>query len=326
MSMLTANPHGDRGAVLRREAQAWLLHLTSGQATAADAEAFRQWCSESEEHARAFAETRVLWENLGPAARAVAEHQRRGNARSPAANGRGRRMTRRAFLGGAVAASAAYLLVRSPMNLWPGVAPDYQTGTGQQRRIELRKGVVVHMNTQTAINVQPGGAGIELVTGEAFVRTDTRLVSPFVVSAEGGKVMASAASQCNVRCVGDGVQVTCLEGFTSLAYDGTQTTVKPSQQIGYDDRGVGVPVAVNPDIEMAWRRRVLIFDGQPLSEVVADINRYRPGKIILTDNTLAARKVHARFSLDQMADVTSLIRDAYGAHVTELPGGIVLLS
>ncbi|EPF1450574.1 hypothetical protein ACSQPG_006540, partial [Pseudomonas aeruginosa] len=33
----------------------------------------------------------------------------------------------------------------------------------------------------------------------------------------------------------------------------------------------------------------------------------------------------ARFSLDQLADVATLIRDAYGIEVTRLPGGVVLL-
>jgi transmembrane sensor len=324
--MVTENNHDDRRAVLHREARTWLLHLTSGQATTADAEAFRQWCKQSEAHARAFAETRVLWDNLGPAARALSERQR-GRSRPPGTGGR--HMSRRAFLTGAVAASAAYLLVRSPLGpwpAWPGTVADYRTGTGEQRHVELAKGVIVHMNTQTAINVGPGGMGMELVAGEALVRTDSRLREPFVVTAEGGRVLAEAASVCNVRCTGKAVQVTCLDGHTELAYDGRQTTVKPSQQVDFDEAGMRAAIAVNTDIAMAWRRRVLIFDDQPLAEVIDDINRYRPGKIIITDDALAARKVHARFSLDQMADVTTLIRDAYGARVTELPGGIVLLS
>lgn len=84
-------------------------------------------------------------------------------------------------------------------------------------------------------------------------------------------------------------------------------------------------VAVNPEVAMAWRHRLLIFDDEPLSAVIDDINRYRPGKIILTNRDLAARKVHARFSLDQMADIATLIHDAYGADITTLPGGVILL-
>jgi ferric-dicitrate binding protein FerR (iron transport regulator) len=324
--MQTTNAQGDPRTVLRREAQGWLWQLTSGQMTAADAEAFRRWCSLSEAHVRAFADARVLWDNLGPATRAAAMDAQRQGLRPPASGSR--LMTRRAFLGGAVAASAAGLLLRSPLSPWPALSgrADYRTGTGEQRRVALARGLVVQMNTQTAIKVHRGGAGMELLAGEALVQADPRLAEAFVITADGGRVLAAAASECNVRRVGAGVQVTCLSGRTDIAYEGNRITVKPSQQIGYGEAGVSPAIGVNLDIAMAWRHRVLIFDGQPLADVIADINRYRPGKIIITDDTLAARKVHARFSLDQMADVTTMIHDAYGAHVTELPGGIVLLS
>ena len=82
---------------LRREAQAWVLRLASGQATEADGAAFRQWCGQSVEHARAFKETRAAWQALQPAARARAPSRWRARARAPG---------RRAFLGGALAPAA----------------------------------------------------------------------------------------------------------------------------------------------------------------------------------------------------------------------------
>ncbi|TCV91781.1 FecR family protein [Luteibacter rhizovicinus] len=312
----------EQQAALRRDAQAWLLLLTSGQATADDAEAFRRWCASSDAHARAFAEAHVMWERLEPAARAAASHASRRRRPMP-------RISRRAFLGSAVAASAgAFMLLRSPWSPlpgWSGATPDFQTGVGEQHRVELH-GAAIEMNTQTAFNVLPGGSGIALIAGEALVTTLPARATRFVIAAGEGKVIAGAASACNVRCLDAGIQVTCLEGDTELACAGGLAVVKPSQQVDYDERGVGTALAVNTDVAMSWRHRVLIFDSQPLSEVVADINRYRRGRIIVTNSDLAMRKVHARFSLDQLGDVAELIRDAYGAHVTELPGGVVLLS
>ena len=82
---------------LHDEARDWLLLLTSGRATVADAKALKAWCAQSPEHAQAFEQAKVLWHNLQPAAEML---------QSP------RRFGRRAFLGGAIAASAAFLLVR----------------------------------------------------------------------------------------------------------------------------------------------------------------------------------------------------------------------
>jgi transmembrane sensor len=129
-----------------------------------------------------------------------------------------------------------------------------------------------------------------------------------------------------VRCIDSESVVTCLDGQALLSLGSTESLVKPAQQVSFDARGIAAAVAVNPDTALAWRNRVLIYDNQPLAQVVADINRYRPGRIVITDRALGERRVHARFTLDQMADVATLIQDAYGAHATHLPGGWVLLS
>lgn len=328
------------GSALHREARDWLLCLTSGQATARDASAFKQWCGQSRAHARAFAETRLLWENLGPAARAVAQ-------REPATSKQqGRmdeepglvgvatpmRMSRRAFLGTAVAASAACLMLRPPLRMWPAWSDwmaDYRTETGEQRQIQAAPGVVVEMNTQTTLNRLTSRGqqlGIELVSGEVQVQTAGQLAEQFTLLAGAGHVRMPPGTQCNIRCIGKHVQVTGLSGSTELVYHGRNVTLQAGERIGYSDRAMEAVTTVSTESAMAWRRRILIFDNQPLSDVVSEINRYRPGKIVITNGTLASRKVHARFSLNQLADVATLVHDAFGASVTSLPGGIVLLS
>lgn len=325
--MSTADSITGQQGVLRREAQTWLLRLTSGQANTHDAEAFRHWCGLSQEHAQAFAQARLLWQNLGPAVEAVQKREQlRATQSSPL------RMSRRAFLGGAVAASAACLLLRPPLHLWPSwsdLTADYRTGKGEQRQVELASGVVVEMNTQTAINVRTRlgkPIGMDLITGEVQIVTAAKLAEPFAVFAASGRVLATGATQCNVRCTGPEVQVTCLNGLTQLECHGRSVAIRPAEQISYGAQGVGTIAAVDTDVAMAWRRRLLIFDNQPLADVVAEINRYRPGELILMNDALAAHRVHARFSLNQLADVAVMIRDAFGARLTTLPGGIVLLS
>ncbi|MRT32448.1 hypothetical protein FGX01_00680, partial [Xylella fastidiosa subsp. multiplex] len=52
---------------------------------------------------------------------------------------------RRAWLGGAVAASVAYLAVSPPLGLWSPVTDwnaDYSTATGEQREVHVAGGVV----------------------------------------------------------------------------------------------------------------------------------------------------------------------------------------
>jgi len=321
---------GHRRAALHKEARHWLLRLTSGAATVQDARAFEHWCEQSAAHVEAFAETRRLWENLGPAAHAWKASERvRAAAAERAA---GPRMSRRAFLGAAVTASAALVVVHPPLQLWPSLsdmAADYRTATGEQREVDLGRSIVVQMNTQTTINLRKSNGqvtGIELLGGEIQVKTTAAAAEPLIVFAGGGRIDVGAMGKCNVRCDGSRVQVTGLDGATTLRYQGQTAVLKTAQSAEFGDGRVGQVMPADLEVTMGWRRRVLIFDGQPLAEVVREINRYRPGKIILANDRLAAREVQARFSLNQLTDVAALIQDAYGAKVTALPGGIVILS
>jgi transmembrane sensor len=311
-----------------RQAQAWLIHLTSGKATRADGEAFRRWCLSNEENAEAFARTRQMWQDLGPA---IARRQASASRHERPTPRHGLRMSRRAFLGTAVAASVAALVVARYGfdNEQRGTGATLRTAVGEQRHVDVTQGVALEMNTATNIGVRSSGntvTGFRLRSGEAIVRIDPSHTAPFVVELEDARVLSGPGALFAVRCV-DGVStVTCLEGQAVLARAATKTLVKPSQQLAFDADGLGATVAVNPDTALAWRHRVLIYDNQPLADVVTDINRYRPGRIVITDHALGERRVHARFTLDQMADVATLIEDAYGAHATHLPGGWVLLS
>lgn len=311
-----------------RQARAWLVHLTSGTATTEDGEAFRRWCLASPQHAEAFAHARRLWEDLGPAI----EHRNRTSGRGDRPAPRhGVRMGRRMFISTAVTASvAAIAFVRYGLGAGVmGSEPGLRTAVGEQKEVQVSHGVDVELNTDTAIGLNKSAGhvtGMRLREGEAMVRIDAARAAPFVVELDDARVLSSPGASFAVRCVDGLSSVTCLDGETVLERGVARTLVKPSQQVALDASGMTQPVAVNPDTAFAWRQRVLIYDNQPLADVVADINRYRHGRIVITDRALGERRVHARFTLDQMADVASLIHDAYGAHVTHLPGDWVLLS
>jgi len=314
---------------IQREAQAWVVRLASHAVTEDDAHAFRQWCAQNRAHATAFSQARSVWSAMRPAAMQLKQHEA---IRQDAAAGM--RKGRRAFLGGAVAASVAYLAFRPPMELWPslgevaaGFAADYQTATGEQRSLAMNDGLLVQMNTQTRINVQAAAnneTDLELLSGEAEIQTDFNKENRVTVVAGGGVVSALRA-RFNIRYTGNNVCVTCVQGRVQVGQAIHRATLDAGQQLSYRADDFGVPQAVNTSNVTAWRKRMLVFNQVALSEVVAEVNRYRPGKLILRSEELGRSKVQASFSIDRLDDVIALIRDAYGADVTQLPGGIVLL-
>ncbi|WP_350616654.1 FecR domain-containing protein [Pseudomonas sp. HY7a-MNA-CIBAN-0227] len=292
---------------LRSEACDWLVLLTSGQATVADANALRLWCAQSPEHAQAFEQAKTLWHQLVPAVEQLQQPRHFG---------------RRAFLGGAIAASAALFMVRATIpGGFSGLTADYRTEVGEQRRVELRDGIRLELNTQTRISRREGG--IELLEGEVEVLANA--AQPLKIQAGKGWLSAAQA-RFNVRNTDHSVCVTCIEGSLTVAVGGRSVRLDSGRQLTYDTAGLGEPLAVDTQAVIAWREQVLVFNNATLNTVIDEINRYRPGMLVLLNSELGKRRVQARFSLHQLAGVALLIRDAYGATCTELPGGVVLLS
>jgi transmembrane sensor len=299
-------------ARLQSEAHDWLILLTSGRATVADGQALRAWCDQRPEHARAFAEAKSLWQGLGAASRQMVKPRHLG---------------RRVFIGGALAASAALFMVsRLVPGSFAGLNADYQTRVGEQRSVDLGNGLTLELNTQTRLNHRTLPAGmqdIELLGGEIEVQA-TAQVSVRVQAGSGW--MAAQGARFNVRTTGESTCVTCLEGSVQLDVQGQRLSLIQGRQVSYESGVLSAQQTFDPAVITAWTQQLLVFNDATLTSVIDEINRYRPGMLVLLNHELGQRKVQARFRLDQLAGVASLIRDAYGAKCTELPGGVVLLS
>lgn len=311
---------------LEREALAWVHRLVSGEASVAELEDAKRWRRISPAHAAAFAQAAHLWNKLGPAGRNVL--QRQGAMRLPAQS----LSRRRLLLGGAVAASAAAaagLAFSPPLGLWPSLSEslaDYHTRVGEQRRVAIADGVSATLNTATSLNVRSVGKEamqIELVAGEAVL--DSGVSRTVVVVAGDGRVRAGPA-RFNIRRDGRAACVSCLAGEVTVERQNAAVTLLARQQVAYAGDGLGTILAADPAIVSAWQDGVLVFHGTPLVEVVAEINRYRPGRIVLLNEKLGRQPVNARFRVDHVDEMMTLVRRVFGAEVRSLPGGLVVLS
>jgi len=313
--------------MLRQDAWQWVLRITSGDATKADIAALERWCAQSPRHAEAYAQASGRWRLLGPAI----DNAMRGAANA-AIRHRSPPIGRRAVLGGVLAASAAasaaFVVNHPPLGLWPSLtelAADYRTAPGQQRRLALADDVSVEMNTRTSLNVRPvanEGDRIELIAGEASVTTRSKAIE---VMAGDGQASASTG-RFNIRCDGPVVRVTCLDGLVEVSRQRRSITVRANQQASYSSGGFEPLLTVDAAAVTGWRRGDLFFRDEPLALVIDEINRYRVGRIILLNNDLGQRRFTARFKLDRLDVAVAQLQATFGARVTSLPGGIVVIS
>lgn len=315
------------GAV-KTEAQAWVRHLQSGEATRLDLERLEQWRALSHTHAHAFAEAALMWTTLGEAARKATTIGTVPYAANAARRGRFA-PGRRAFLigGGALAASVAgALVVRQPLDLWPSLfemAAGYRTRAGERRRIEVAS-AAVELNTRTAMDLR-ADSEFELLDGEAAVSTTEGAAQRVAVVAGNGRTSTMGAS-FNIRKNDRLVRVTCVTGEVSVRCGSVAATVRSGQQVSYDEHGLAEVAVVDAGVVTAWQRGVLIFRRVPLGDVIDEVNRYRSGRIVLLDRRLGQRLVVASFQLDRIDEVIGFISKAMSLSTTTLPGGVVLVS
>jgi transmembrane sensor len=307
-----------------REAHDWVVRFAVGNASPADLDAFKVWSGQAGS-VEAFARACRLWEAVGPAA----EHMAGADAPEQKVQ-----IGRRAFMGGALAASAAataYVGARSPLGLWPSLselAADYRTAPGEQRRIVLAGGPSIELNTRTSIALKTSSDGgaerIELFGGEAAIATRPELRRAVEVIAGDGRVTATDAA-FNMRYERDTVCTTCVVGAVEVGVGNRSVNIRPGTQIKYSGSELGAATTVDVGVVTAWKDGVLVFRSTPLTDAVAEINRYRSGRIILTNTALGRRLFNARFPIANVDGVVAQIQQVFGASVTALPGGIVLL-
>lgn len=317
---------------LQRDALELIMNAKSGAATAADLQCLEEWRQRSSAHTEAYRKAVSIWDALGTAARETATAQDRDFIAGRRA-ARTHAVGRRAFLVGGLAASAAasaLVMVQPSLGVRPFVADlfaDYRTETGEQRSITLDEGVSVEMNTRTSIDrrLSAHGTSMELISGEAAISAECSEERPVSVLAAGGRSHSSKAKFA-VRHGGGPVRVACLEGAVLVEHDGNSATLRAEQQLSYSDRGIGPITTFDPTVVAAWQRGLLIFREEPLVNVLAEVNRYWQGRIILLNADLGQRRVTARIELARVGEVISYVRSVLGAQVRTLPGGVVLLS
>jgi transmembrane sensor len=302
---------------LKREATALIVRITSGEATAEDADALMKWRARSPQHESAFQQAGRVWKSLGPA---LSADRRRSRAI----------VSRRSLLaaGGMAASAAGVALGLSALGFLPPIdalLSDYATGIGEQRTVQLPDGSTTTLDggTTLSLDYSPGARHLRLTSGAAVfdvVRDETR---PFVVSAGEGDTTALGTSfslkhgvdDIAVDCLGGRIKVQCL----------ASAELGDGEAIRYSSSGLGEKTLMDAEDAAAWRRGLLIFRDRPLAEVVADLNRHRKGKVVIAASALRSRRVSGVFHLERPDEVLAQLEDTLQVRPINLAGGIVLL-
>lgn len=202
-----------------------------------------------------------------------------------------------------VGAAAIAVVVSSS---WKASA--YSTSVGEIRRITLPDGSTAELNTHSKIRIEFNDErrDIYLARGEAFFSVAKDATRPFRVISDTASIRALGTQFSVYRKSGQTV-VTVVEGKVAAsdaqnqaAADATPIVLIADHQVileSGDD--AAAPTRVDAKRMTAWRQHRLIFEDEPLANVIAEFNRYNRQKLVLNDEELAAQGISGVFNPDK---------------------------
>jgi len=313
---------------IQQEAVSWQVRLTSGNVSDATRQEFERWMSQSIEHAQAYRDIASLWQQLpGPLS---ADRQRRIEQ----AARRRKADIRRYSFGMALAASVLLTVLTGfyPDYLTNPLA-DYRTHIGEQRAVTLADGSIVHLNTDTAIDVALSDTErrIELLHGEVEFAVAHDAGRPFRVIS-GATITEALGTRFIVRYDGKGGQVSLMQGSvrTSRSSSGSgqkeQVVLQAGQQIAFDDGELGTAHVFEASGVNAWKRGRLSMNFVPLKQVIAEINRYRRVPIKLLNDELGEREVNIAVDLEHVDEWLAALQESMQVTIIKAGPWVLLRS
>ncbi|GLQ88069.1 FecR family protein [Dyella flagellata] len=309
----------------------WWVRLREADAGGEVIEQWLEWAGQDERHLETFERLNELAERLG----GLDQVSRQGLIRAFA---RPAPPQRRWFPLAAAASIAAVMLSGALYVGWTHfavvVTPQvvYQSGVGQNREFSLPDGTKVALGAASRLSVKYSNdqRSVEITDGEAYfnvVHDDRR---PFVVTI-GNMTVRDIGTAFDVRRTGERVTVAVTQG--RVAISSRRLQVRPhstleataGQRVTYDsDKSNFVVDIVTPAQATAWRQNRLEFIDEPLSVVVANLDRYASKPVHVADADLNALSYTGTIRTDAIDSWVDALPEVFPLRVSKQANGIVL--
>jgi len=310
---------------------AW-LSLLHDQPSSGDQLTFSHWLQADPAHAEAYAQAQVMWELSEGPARTLADEDAFALQGYLDSMNRSRH-TRVRRWSGALAMAACLLLMVSigagwqPSRWIDDLGADYVSAPGQVRTVTLadQSQVTLDADSAIAVDFSRGERHVQLRRGAGFFSV-THTGEPFVVEAQKGQARV-LGTQFEVRLQPRGAQVTVLSGRVGVTANknAEQQVLTAGQQVAYRDGTAEKLHAVDSEAQLAWRQGWLNYYKASLADVVQDLRRYYPGRIVLLNDELAARRVSGSFPSKDPQAVLSSLQGVMGFEQHRVLGQLIIL-
>lgn len=322
--------HGAIATDIDDAALEWFTRLRGG-ASAADSAAFERWIAASPSHRQAFRRVQSLWSAAdSPGARVAQEESEilsvyldtmdRAKVRRKARKrGVATVIVGLAVLGGAIA-------LERP-NLFQDIRADVVSARGERRNIALPDGSTVLLDADSALaqHFTNSDRRIVLLRGAAYFSV-VKGAQPFVVEAADGTIEV-LGTKFDVRLESAEAIVTVARGRVAITARNVShyASLEPGQQVRFDSEGVGSVRSVDVSEFMAWHEGRFVFYQARFADVIDELQRYRPGRLIIANAALREHRVSGSFTLDDPEAALDSLRSTVNFETYSVLGRLTVL-
>lgn len=333
-------------AQVDEKASLWLARLDKGL-SAEGREELAQWLRADPLNREAFFELAALWDQLDVLAELSELFPLDQTATIAKRSISGRWSLAAAAAGVACVAAVGWILLARylapPAVVDAGVVQamteSFETIIGGQVSERLPDGSIVSLNTDTEVTVVYSAAArdVFLRRGEANFEVAHAADHPFRVHV-GARIVEATGTAFNVQLRPSGeIEVTVTEGSVRVLRAGMAPappavlTIQPAVDGGLDASLVAGQVAildeaadlgqsgpqiarlepVDLDIKLAWQRGMLVFQGEPLQQMLAEVGRYTTAQFVLADQDLANVRVGGYFRTGDIDGLLVALRENF---------------
>lgn len=338
---MTVTEFPDLG-LAREQAADWIARLDRGL-DADERRELRHWCAATPANTRALRQFSGVWADLD-VMKALAEVFPEGlpadSAEQPAARARRARPALAAgvAIGLVLAGGGAWVMqqreagsAQSLLATLPSAS--YSTAVGEQREVALADGSALSINTASQVELlrlDDAVRELRLKRGEAHFKVAKDPTRPFRV-AVGGHVVEAVGTAFDIRLHdGGAIDVVVTEGRVRLLADDTEAShvdVGHAVHIATDGSALHRRIDEQQLLSLlAWQRGMIEFRGQPLSEALAEFQRYTPARFLVADAAVATRPIGGSLPAGDVDSLLEALRTNFGFESSRGPDGIIRIT
>ncbi len=210
----------------------------------------------------------------------------------------------------------------------------YKTAVGEISTVTLADGSVVKLNTDSEMVVQftDSQRSVDLLQGEVYFDVKKDATKPFVVSVGNDQVTAigtafsvDASDLLNDQRSVAEVVVTEGKVRVNSSKGKLPLYLVPGQKAIADDNQLLVSADADSETLLAWREGFVVFEGESLTQVIQEIDRYTPLKFRIMDQDLASISVGGFFKTGDLEQLLLVLENNFGVASKQV-GNEILLS